>query len=307
MKRPAHFSRRALLAGAGGLAAVPLLASAWRERLPLLTQARGVSPAFLGALVERLEARFAEAGRPLRVEPLVATQHADVVRLAETCRGDALLFAGASWAQAWRAALPSSARPVQVSLGTELDPSQVAASTWQALELGGAWSARTLGPRAGVLVSPEEAATDLPLAFEHGVERAGGGVVRRVVAAPGRPAEAWAALADAQLDVVAVLASGAQAAALWAHAPRQLATLTHAWSGGEGRSHVAHEAGAALDTLAARAVAQLQGQALTTSPLNLTSPSGLVTSLGMADDATLHVRADLTALRNRSSFPFTGC
>ena len=196
---------------------------------------------------------------------------------------------------------------MQVSLGAELDPGQVAVSTWQALELGGAWSAHTLGPRAGLLVSVDEAATDLPLAFAHGVERANGGVRRRVVALPGRAADAWAALADAPLDVVAVLASGAHAAELWAHAPRRLATLTHAWSGGEGRSHVVHEAGSALDTLAARVVAQVLGCALTATTLKLTSPAGLVMSLGTADGATLHTRADLTAHRNRSAFPFTGC
>ncbi|MDP2275659.1 MAG: hypothetical protein Q8K32_33230 [Archangium sp.] len=303
---PPHFSRRALLAGSTGLAAAPLLAWVARERLPLLTHSRGVPGAFLNSLIERLEARFAEAGRPVRVEPRVATQHRDLVRLAQGCTGDALLFAGAGWAQAWRQALPSAARPVQMSLGAELDPTHVSASTWQALELGGQWSARTLGPRAGVLVAVDQAASDLPLAFEHGLERAGGRVVRRVVALPGRAADAWAALAGGHLDVVAVLASGEQAAALWSHAPQGLATLTHAWSGGEGRSHVVHEAGSALDTLATRVVAQLQGRSLPPSLLHLTTPTGLVTSLGPADSATLANQAHLS-LRNRSAFPFTGC
>lgn len=306
MNKAPHFSRRALLAGTTGLAAVPLVAALVRERLPLLTQVRGVPNEFLAALVERLEARFAAAGRAVRVEPVIATQRRELAERAADVTGDALIFAGASWAQAWHEALPASARSVRLSLGAEFDPTQVASATWQALELGGAWSARTLGPRAGVLVAADQSASDLPLAFEHGVERAGGRVVQRVVAVPGRPVDAWAAFVDQPVDVVAVLASGAQAAALWAHAPRGLATLTHQWSGGEGRGHVVRETGDALDTLAARVVARVQGLAMPATPLTLTTPAGLVTSLGTADAATLHARTDL-ALRNRSAFPFTGC
>lgn len=306
MNKAPHFSRRALLAGTTGLVAAPVVATLVRERLPLLTQAHGVPSDFLAALVERLEARFAAAGRAVRIEPVIATQRRELAQRAADVSGDALLFAGASWAQAWREALPTSARPVRVSLGAELDPAQVAGSTWQALELGGAWSAHTVGPRAGVLVAADQSASDLPLAFEHGLERAGGRVVQRVVAVPGRPADAWAAFVDQPVDVVAVLASGAQAAALWAHAPRGVATLTHQWSGGEGRSHVVREQGDVLDTLAARVVAHVQGHAAPSTTLTLTTPAGLVTSLGTADAATLPTRLDL-ALRNRSAFPFTGC
>jgi len=106
--------------------------------------------------------------------------------------------------------------------------------------------------------------------------------------------------------VVAVLASGRTAAELWRRAPAGLPTVTHAFSGGEGRSHVVHQAGPALEVLAQRAVARVLGQGFAVSTLQLTTPSGQVIGLGSADDVTLASRVELSQ-RNRSTFPFTGC
>ena len=132
-------------------------------------------------------------------------------------------------------------------------------------------------------------------------------MARVVVAHAGRAAEAWAQVLEARPEVVLLSASGAAAASLWAQAPAGLPTVTHAFSGGEGRSHVVHEAGPALEALAAFAVARVLGRPAPVPTLHLTSPSGAVTPLGLASDATLASRADLLTLRNRSTFPFTGC
>lgn len=309
MKSPSpRISRRALLAVGAGLTAAPVIDWASRDRLALFTQARGVPAPFLAQLVERLETAFVSAGRPTRVTPVVAERHADLEVLSGKASADALVFAGSSWAAEWTRALPKSTRVWQLSLGADLEVSDAAISTslWQGLELGGAFSAAQFGRRAAVLVAGDQAATDLSFAYQHGFERAGGDAVQVVVAHAGFEADAWARVQSSRPDVVAVLASGRSAAELWRHAPAGLPTVTHAFSGGEGRSHVVHEALPALDVLAQRTVARILGQRGVASPLHLTTPSGRVIGLGSADDVTLASRIDLS-LRNRSAFPFTGC
>lgn len=308
MKR-APFSRRAVLAAGAGLAALPALDWARRPGLPLLTQARGVDAAFVADLVNRLEAAFSSAGRPTHIAPLAPRSRSELDRLAAGTRADeVLLFAGAGWDDAWRSALGGSTRAYSLSLGADAaaEGERIAPPLWQGLELAGAWAARHLGPRAALVLSGAQAATNLPFAFRHGLERAGGAVSCVVVAQPGRAAEAWAEVTAQPCAAAVVLASGRDADELWATAPAGLPLVTHAASGGEGRAYVVHHARSLVDELAALTAARLLGQPHAAAVLLLSTPAGQRLTLGPAAEASLTARAD-SAPRNRNTFPFTGC
>lgn len=292
-----HLGRRALLAGAAGLAAAPLLQGRLGRSLPLFTQDRAVPRSFTGELVSALEAAFAAAGTHTRVEPVAADRPRDMERLSAQAPGPALLFAGAGREQAWLNVL-APRQVLSLGLGTELreDDHHVSGPLHELVGAGATWAASALGRRAALVVTTDLLATDLPYAFRTQFERASGTVELHVVE-PGREAAAWDSLGP--VDFAMVLSGGS--AATWEHAPRHLPLLTHERAGGEGRAHVLCGERPLVETLATRAVARLLDRP---APL-----SGGQVALQAGERHPLPAAPALLplSLRNRSSAPFTGC
>ncbi len=291
------FSRRTLLAGAAGLAAVPILGTWGEQGLPLFMQSRTASLPFTGTLVSALDAAFAAAGARVRVVPVAAERHADMERLAAHHPGPALLYVGAGWEDAWLNVL-AGRQVLSLGLGTELrdDAHHVSGPLHAHVAAGASWAAAELGRRAALLVTTDLLATDLPYVFRTNFERASGRVQLHAVE-KGLEAAAWERVRD--VDFAMVLSGGSEA--LWRHAPGHLPLLTHERAGGEGRAHVVRGDTPVIQVLAKRTAARLLGHPAPRAESLVSLRSGERRPLpAFPSPAPL-------ALRNRSSVPFMGC